>query len=185
MIVAIALLFALAITSVSDAPRKIDFGNDATVATEWVVISDNVMGGISTSSAVYTSTSVILSGDISLANYGGFSSIKTKFRPFDLSKFKGVKIRFKSRNQTFAFTLEDSRNWTQPNYKSTFSSKSVDKWEEVTLNFSEFKEYVVGEPTGNAMDLRRLSNIVRIGFITNDKKQGPFTLEVDYIEFVP
>jgi hypothetical protein len=42
---------------------------------------------------------------------------------------------------------------------------------------------VIGEPTGNAMDLRRLNNIVRIGIITNEKKQGPFVLEVDYIEF--
>ena len=184
MITAIALVFALATISAADAPHRIDFGNDPDVATQWVVISDNVMGGLTTSNFIYTSTSVIFSGDISLANYGGFSSMKTRFRPLDLSMYSGVKIRFKSRSQTFAFTLEDSRNWTQPNYKSTFSSKNVDTWEEVTLRFRDFKEYVIGEPTGNAMDLRQLSKIVRIGFITNEKKQGPFTLEVDYIEFI-
>jgi hypothetical protein len=34
------------------------------------------------------------------------------------------------------------------------------------------------------LQLERLKNIVRIGVITTEKKEGPFSLEIDYIEFL-
>jgi hypothetical protein len=77
----------------------IDFGNLAEKNQEWVILSDNVMGGITKSTIEYTTDAVLLTGDISLANYGGFSSIKTKYQRFDLSQYNGIKIKFKSSNQ--------------------------------------------------------------------------------------
>jgi hypothetical protein len=34
------------------------------------------------------------------------------------------------------------------------------------------------------MPLENLKNMVRLGIMTAEKKEGPFTLEVDYIEFI-
>jgi hypothetical protein len=110
--------------------------------------------------------------------------MKTKYKSVDLSKYIGIKIKFKSTNQKFAFTLEDNQNWTQPNYKREFSSKKDDTWEEVTIYFKDFQEIVIGEPTGNMMKLKSLKNIVRMGIMTYEKKEGPFSLEVDYLEFI-
>jgi monofunctional biosynthetic peptidoglycan transglycosylase len=162
----------------------IDFGNSAEKNQEWVLLSDNIMGGITKSKIEYTINSVILSGNISLDNYGGFSSIKTKYKRVDLSKYIGIKIKFKSTNQKFAFTLEDNQNWTQPNYKCEFSPKKDDTWEEVIIYFKDFQEIVIGEPTGNMMESKSLNNIVRMGIMTYEKKEGHFSLEVDYIEFI-
>lgn len=126
----------------------------------------------------------MLKGVISLENYGGFSSIKTSYKKTDLSEFKGVTIRFKSSNQKFAFTLEDSEYWFKPNYKKEFSASKDNTWEEVTLWFKYFKELVIGQPSGNGFEMSKLKNIVRLGEITSEKKEGPFTLEIDYIRFV-
>lgn len=183
MVTTLALIFALVLGAAADKPMKIDFGDAPGQNQEWVLLSDNVMGGVTKSTLTYKSNSVVLTGDISFKNYGGFSSIKTRYRSVDLSSFKGIKIRFKSIDQKFAFTLEDSRNWTQPNYKCKFTSTKADTWEEVTLYFKDFKEYVIGEPTGNSMDVRVLRNIVRLGIMTDEKKEGPFSIEIDYVEF--
>jgi hypothetical protein len=162
----------------------IDFGNSAEKNQEWKLLSDNIMGGVTKSKIEYTNNSVLLSGNISLDNYGGFSSIKTKYKSVDLSKYNGIKIKFKSTNQKFAFTLEDNQDWTQPNYKREFSSKKDDTWEEVIIYFKDFQEIVIGETTGNMMKSKSLKNIVRMGIMTYEKKEGPFSLEVDYIEFI-
>ena len=162
----------------------IDFGNSAEKNQEWKLLSDNIMGGVTKSKIEYTNNSVLLSGNISLDNYGGFSSIKTKYKSVDLSKYNGIKIKFKSTNQKFAFTLEDNQNWTKPNYKREFSPKKDDSWEEMIIYFKDFQEIVIGETTGNMMKSKSLKNIVRMGIMTYEKKEGPFSLEVDYIEFI-
>lgn len=182
---AIFILFlAMSLNIMTTNDSIIDFGNGQNQINNWVMISDNIMGGISKSKLEYTQSSMILSGDISLKNFGGFSSVKTTFGKYDLSQFKGVKIKFKSTNQKFAFTLEDKQNWTLPNFKGNFYSDKVNTWEEKTIYFNDFKEYQVGEPTGEKLDNKNLKNIVRMGIITTDKKEGPFSIEIDYVEFV-
>ena len=184
MITALVFLMAMATIPMSSSDSMINFGRAAGGVQEWIMISDNVMGGITASNLAYTDSSMVLSGTISLENYGGFASVKTKFGRFDLSEYKGVRIRFKAVNQRFAFTLENSRNWTQPYLKGDFGSAKANTWTETTIYFKDFNEYQIGEPTGGKLDPAQLKGIVRLGIITNEKKEGPFSLEVDYVEFV-
>lgn len=163
---------------------KIDFGNGKDKTNDWVMISDNIMGGVSSSKLEFNEDALKLSGDISLDNFGGFSSVKTKFKKVDLSAYKGIRIRHKSNNQKFAFTLEVTQNWTLPNYKGAFSNNQQLEWEISTIYFKDFKEYQIGEPTGEKLNLGLLQNIVRMGVITTEKKEGPFSLEIDYIELL-
>jgi NADH dehydrogenase [ubiquinone] 1 alpha subcomplex assembly factor 1 len=148
-----------------------------------VLLTDNVMGGLSKSEISYNSNSLLLKGDISLENFGGFSSIRSKFSKIDLSSYTGVKIKFKSTNQRFALTLENSQNWTKPNYKNEFFAKKDGQWHIATLYFKDFSETLIGRPTGNKMQTETLKNILRVGIITTMKQEGPFALEVDYIDF--
>ena len=55
----------------------IDFGKSNGKNKDWILISDNIMGGVSKSKLEYLDNSFLLTGTISLDNYGGFSSIKT------------------------------------------------------------------------------------------------------------
>jgi hypothetical protein len=181
---AFLLLVACSAINPSIPDSTINLGRTADQVQDWVVLSDNVMGGVTKSNLEYTDTSMVLSGNISLDNYGGFSSVKTKFNRFDLSEYSGVHLRYKSTNQGFAFTLENSRNWTQPYFKGELSISKENTWTETTIYFKDFKEYQIGEPTGNNLNPSILKGIVRLGVITTEKREGPFSLEVDYIEFV-
>ena len=180
------IFFLLTISAIKSFGQAsiIDFGNLAEKNQDWVLLSDNVMGGITKSTIEYSNDAVLLTGDISLANYGGFASIKTKYQRFDLSNYNGIKIRYRSANQKFFFTLEDNKYWAKPYYKNAFSSNKNDTWEEAIIYFKDFNEMIIGQPTGNVMPLESLKKTVRLGIMTAEKKEGPFSLEVDYIEFI-
>jgi hypothetical protein len=181
---AFLLFLGFSFINITQNDLEFNFGNSQNQINDWVVISDNVMGGVTKSKLEFTENTMVLSGNISLDNFGGFSSVKTKFSNFDLSEYKGVKIKFRSTNQNFAFTLEDSKNWTLPNFKGEFLSSKSNTWEEKTIYFKDFKEYQIGEPTGNKLKQTSLKKMVRLGIITTEKKEGLFSIEVDYIKFI-
>jgi monofunctional biosynthetic peptidoglycan transglycosylase len=162
----------------------IKFGKSTEKISDWTIISDNVMGGLTKSTLMYTENSLLLTGNLSLENYGGFSSVKSKFKQMDLSEYKGIKIKFRSNNQKYAITLEDSRNWTKPYYKGAINEVMQNGWVETMINFSDFETYQIGEPTGEKLKKSVLKNILRVGIMTTEKKEGPFSIEVEYIEFV-
>jgi len=64
---------AIASINASNIESTINFGRAAGGVQDWIMISDNVMGGITASNLAYTDSSLVLSGKISLENYGGFS----------------------------------------------------------------------------------------------------------------
>jgi len=163
---------------------KIEFGTSESRTSSWLILSDNVMGGVSQAQIEYGTSSVILKGTVSLKNRGGFVSIKSYFGKFDLSSFKTVKIKFRSTRQKYSFTLENSRRWYEPAYKHEFSAKEINKWETVSLDLDNFEEEVIGQPTGLKANKSITESILRIGISTNEKREGPFQLEIESIEFI-
>lgn len=165
----------------SDLKLKIDFGKEKS-GSDWRIINDDVMGGMSQSEAVIKEDSMLFSGFISLKNNGGFASVRTPEGKTDLSKFTKVKIRFKSAGRDFALVYSPDLRYFNPKYKQVFHSNSAD-WETQEFNLLESKETVMGKFTGNTISKEILKNIVRFGIILIDKKEGSFEIEIDYIEF--
>lgn len=166
------------------ANYKIDFGK-ATGAQDWMIVNDGVMGGLSQSTAIFTNNSVLFKGSISLKNNGGFAMIRSPKGNYNLSHFKTVKIKFRnkgSKGRGFSLRLTTSELYYKPNYKHMFRSESQD-WEIIELSLSDFKEYTLGRLTASDISKEKMKNILRIGIILNDKIEGPFEIEVDYIEF--
>ncbi|MDH3323720.1 MAG: CIA30 family protein, partial [Flavobacteriaceae bacterium] len=56
---------------------KIDFGK-TTGGQNWMIVNDDVMGGLSNSTAELTDSTLIFKGTLSLKNNGGFASIRSK-----------------------------------------------------------------------------------------------------------
>ena len=160
---------------------KIDFGQ-TTGGQDWMIVNDGVMGGLSRSTAMFTENGLLFKGTLSLKNNGGFASIRSGKGQFDLSKYSTVKIKFRSTGRNFALRFANSERYFRPNYKHYFSS-STGEWEIVELKMSDFKEYTMGQISGSTVSKNKLENIMRIGIILSDKKEGPFELEIDYIEF--
>ena len=160
---------------------KINFG-ETTGGQDWMIVNDGVMGGLSQSTATFTDNSLLFKGTLSLKNNGGFASIRSGKGKFDLSKYGTVKIRFRSTGRDFDLRFATSELYFKPNYKHSFSS-ATGKWETVELKISDFKEYTMGQISGSTINKDVLENILRIGIILSDKKEGPFEIELDYIEF--
>ena len=100
----------------------------------------------------------------------------------DLSDFTTVKIKFKSSGRNFDLNLATSEAYYKPNYKHQFGS-TTGEWEIVKLKLSDFKQYTMGRVSGPNIGKKDLENILRIGIMLSDKKEGPFEIEIDYIEF--
>ena len=45
------------------------------------------------------------------------------------------------------------------------------------------RKHYFGKPMNETLKKEKLKEIVRIGFITNEKKYGDFEFEIDYIKF--
>ena len=160
---------------------KIDFGEHKS-ADNWQIMNDGVMGGLSQSTAYFTENTLQFQGTISLANNGGFASVRSPWQRTDLSTFSKVKVRYKATEQSTSIVLESNRMWWQPYYLLALQPTDGE-WVEVTLSLSDFKEIKLVQSTGKSISKTSLKNIIRIGFMTINKKAGSFGFEVDYVEF--
>ena len=161
--------------------NKIDFGK-ALDGQDWMIVNDDVMGGLSNSTMTFTENSLIFKGELSFKNNGGFASIRSSNQHFDLSKYKTVRIKFRSNGRDFAFRLATSDMDFRTNYKQYFSSATTD-WEIVELKMSNFKEYNRGQVSEVHVSKEKLESIIRLGIMISDKKEGSFKIEIDNIEF--
>lgn len=165
----------------SEKTFKLDFGAKKSGAS-WQVINDGVMGGLSEGQAELKENSILFTGNISLQNNGGFSSLKSPFELMDLSAFETVKIRYRSKGMRIAMTMETSRNWFDLYYKQDIPNES-DDWQVAVLDLEQFKGYRIGRATGLSLGKAPLQKMLRLGFISNEKRAGTFEMEVDYILF--
>lgn len=159
----------------------IDFGKRKD-GGRWQVTNDGVMGGLSYGSYQFSENVVVFSGTISLENNGGFSAFRSQFAKRDLSSYKKMIIRYRCKNYNMAFTLEMDKRWYVPYYRANLPSTDW-KWVRKEIPFSDFARYNIGRKRPGKPTKEDLSNILRVGFISNEKKAGPFRIEVDYITF--
>ena len=161
--------------------QKIDFGANKD-GRSWQVVNDGVMGGLSQGKAALTENSILFKGTVSLDNNGGFSSLRSRFSNKELSKYKDVQIRYRSSGISLAMTLSVSRRWYIPNYKTSLTGTNGE-WKTVTLSLKDFRKHYIGRPMNETLSDDALTKIIRLGFITDEKKYGDFEFEIDYILF--
>lgn len=166
---------------VPDKQYKIDFGSK-TGGESWEVVNDGVMGGLSEGQLFLKENSILFKGTLSLENNGGFSTFRSPMGSYDLSRYSTVSIRYKCSERNFEMTLATSRYFFRTNYKYAFTKK-YGEWDEVTFNLTDFSAYRMGNALNERIPATKLDDIIRIGFILSDKKQGAFELEIDYILF--
>jgi NADH dehydrogenase [ubiquinone] 1 alpha subcomplex assembly factor 1 len=177
----ILTLIILSCFMLSNNNFTLNFGTDKD-SPQWTAINDTVMGGRSEGKVSMKKNSLLFEGTISFDNNGGFASVRGPFKTTDLSEYTNVEIRYKTTGQSVALTLENYRPFYMPYYKKTLPN-SAGKWEVITLSLMDFKAYRLGKTTGDSLSKEVLKKIIRIGFINGEKKEGSFSLEVDYISF--
>ena len=142
----------------------------------WLTVNDNVMGGRSTGGFAIESGILVFTGATN-TNGGGFSSIRSTPRKLALGDAAGVMLRLRGDGRTYTFRLETG---SQVSYWAEFSTQGGSDWEEVRVPFADFTprwrgQLLDGPPLDRAA-------IVSLGIMIYDSLDGPFRLEVDWIE---
>jgi len=153
---------------------------DASEIERWLVVNDNVMGGVSKGGASPAGDSCLLfSGSISLENNGGFASIRSQPADFNLGEFDGIRIRVKGDGRTYQVRLRRDRSLDGIAFKYVFETVE-NKWIELELPFASFLPTFRGRTLSDVKPLDP-ADIRQIGFLIADKEAGPFNLIVDGI----
>lgn len=159
-------------------PILLDFTRDD--APRLAPVDDVVMGGRSASRFRFSGEgSGIFEGRVSLANGGGFASLRGTIENTDLSDCAGVRLRVRGDGKRYRLTLRNDRRLSGVNWMQSFRP-DAGEWVEVTLPFSGFEPSVRGRRPADPPPLDP-ARIRQVGLMIADGQEGPFRLEVGWI----
>ena len=180
----LALLCSLAMPAAaapSEPPvRTLMNFDDSPQEARWVAVNDGVMGGRSSGGPTLVDGRLEFSGTLSLANNGGFSSVRSVGRDFDLSDASHVVLRVRGDGRRYQLRLATDARYRgmSISYGGEFET-TAGEWTEVRLPLAALTPTVRGSTLpGPPLDP---SQVREIGLLIGDKREGPFTLLVDWI----
>lgn len=154
------------------APKTIiDFNNNSNISN-WQVVDDVVMGGKSNGNFQLNKDGLaVFSGDVSLENNGGFSSVQYTFDALDITNYKTVCIKLKGDGKNYQFRLKKDQN-DYYSYKKEFTTNGY--WQTVKLQLATL------QPTyrGRSLDMPNFDSksIEQLTFLIANKKPQSFKL---------
>jgi hypothetical protein len=153
-----------------------DFTKDSDISS-WRVVDDAVMGGKSHGDFILNEQgNGVFSGEVSLENNGGFSSLRYRFKELKVSSYTTIVLKVKGDGNPYQFRLKDSyRNFYS--YIKTF--KTSKEWELIEINLSEMYPAFRGRKL--AMDNFSSEIIEEIAILIGNKKEQRFMLQIDEI----
>ncbi len=146
----------------------------------WIAVNDGVMGGRSSGAPTVADGTLSFKGVLSLENNGGFSSVRSVGRDFDLSGISVVVLRVRGDGRRYQLRLAtDARHrGIVVSYGAGFDT-AAGEWVEVRLPLAQLDPTVRGTSLpGPPLDA---SQIREIGFLIADKREGAFALDVDWV----
>lgn len=153
-----------------------DFNFESNIRN-WKIVDDVVMGGRSDGNFKINDTGYgEFSGDVSLKNNGGFSSVRYNFNTVSSSNFKSFQLRIKGDGNPFQFRVKSS-NRQRFSYIYTFNTSG--DWETISIPFNKmepaFRGYKLDQPNFDGVQMEE------IAFLIGNKKEQSFKLFIDSI----
>lgn len=169
----------VAIAEAKETSRTIFDFVDAT-SDQWQIVNDGVMGGLSTSNIeLLADDQMRFSGNLSLANNGGFASVRSKPKKLNLAAGEAIQLRVKGDGRKYTFNLYIPTQRTAFSFQLDFETKA-NGWTELTLPLDRFQAMSFGRPVREPeLDP---SQVNAIGILLGDKRAGPFQIVVDWIK---
>ena len=146
----------------------------------WQTVNDGVMGGRSVGRyTVNDAKKLVFFGNLSLANNGGFASVRSWRNPLGLSAGDTIDIRVRGDGRVYSLNLYTPTRQTAFSYRAKFQTVP-NQWVEVSVPINRFVATSFGRTVSNRpLDPTQVDGI---GILLGDKKPGPFRLEVDWIK---
>ena len=176
----LALLMATMAMAEDTLIPLFDFtGGDA--VKEWQAVNDGVMGGVSEGKFKVTDAKTMeFFGTLSLANNGGFASVRSKARKLELEKGDTLVAKLKGDGREYTLNLYPNRSRTAFAYRATVQTEK-DEWIEIRVPLDEFEATSFGRVVREAGAVKP-EEITSVGLFLGDKKAGPFKMEVEWIK---
>lgn len=153
----------------------------ADAAKGWQTVNDGVMGGVSDGKFKITDAETMeFFGTLSLANNGGFASVRTKPKNLALEKGDAVVAKVRGDGREYMLNLYPNKQRVAYSYRATVQTKK-DEWIEVKIPLDKFEATSFGNVVKNAGAINP-AEISALGFMLGDKKAGPFKMAVEWIK---
>ncbi|NVJ60511.1 MAG: CIA30 family protein [Gammaproteobacteria bacterium] len=153
--------------------------------SEWLIVNDSVMGGVSESHLVFDDKiqALIFSGKLSLDNNGGFVSVRREVPNnfFSLSTYICVGFELNAR-RTLQIRLRNNSTFDGVAYVSEVSGTGELSY--VKLPIEQFRPRFRGWDLSNDPRVSTVINsldIAQFGFLIGDKNTSPFQLKIHSI----
>ncbi|CAO2823499.1 unnamed protein product [Amaranthus hypochondriacus] len=128
---------------------KLLFGSEGNSFKDlpWGALDDVVMGGVSQSTFIIDPKGGenggavgIFRGNVSTANNGGFTSVRTRNFPVpeDLSAYDGLELRVKGDGRRYKLIVRTSSDWDTVGYTASFDTVGG-QWQSIKLPFSSLR----------------------------------------------
>ena len=142
----------------------------------WVNVNDNVMGGNSEGQFKITLEKTLLFyGNLSLANNGGFTSVRCLPTNLTLKKNDSISFQVKGDGRDYTINLYTTKNRAAFSYRQSFQTKK-NEWVDLSFPIEKFVATSFGRVVENAPPIA-FEEIKSIGFMLSDKKAGAFQAE--------
>jgi hypothetical protein len=159
-----------------NSPLIFDFQPEASLG-DWFVVNDGVMGGLSLGNlSIDPNGHGVFSGQISLENSGGFSSIRYDCGQTNLDGYHYIVLRVKGDGKRYQFRLKSS---LQDFYSYVSYFETTGEWQQIKIPLDAM--YAVFR--GRRLDLPNFarSSFAEIGILIGNKEAESFELLIDEI----
>ena len=171
------LFVLISIVLLMNTTTLFDFSKTSNL-DNWKIVDDVVMGGRSNGSfEINKDGHGKFSGNISLENNGGFSSLRYNFKIKDASAHSKVILHLKGDGKTYQFRIKQSAR----DYASyIYEFETTTDWMTIEIPFNEmypgFRGRKLNQPNFQGQQMEE------IAFLIGNKKEQSFELLIDKIE---
>jgi len=153
------------------------FTFDRADEADWFVVNDGVMGGRSAGAVAVNAGTLRFTGTL-VTQGGGFTSVRAR-RDADLSGEEGLELRVRGSGRPFEVELDDGLRRYGRSVSRRAPVPVSSEWTVVRVPFGALRSSIFGQAV-NAPPLD-LEHIRSMGLYMVDGRDGPFSVEVDYI----
>lgn len=171
------LLATIILVTAMNTQIIFDFNKNSNIK-DWKIVDDIVMGGKSLGRFKLSPEGYgLFEGQISLENYGGFSSIRYQFKKLKVKEGSIITIKLKGDGKNYQFRVKDNSS-NYYSYITSFETSGV--WQEIKIPLKDMYPSF----RGRKLDIPNFSHdyIEEIVFLIGNKKPENFKLLIDKIE---
>lgn len=163
-------------TLVADESRSLFSFASPKAAQQWSNVNDGVMGGRSDGRFEINAEGFLrFYGNLSLANNGGFTSVRSRGGDLSLSEGDTLVLKVRGDGRKYNLNLYPRQRRMAFSYRASFQTKQGE-WTEIRVPLTKFTATSFGRTVRGAT--LRPRDISAVGISLSDKKPGFFRLDV-------